>query len=121
TRSKRDWSSDVCSSDLCFVHLHILAYFHTTPAQNALIRIIPIKCAEIDFIRLGHKWTRLLLESEFSYRIVNFTAAVVIITYRAVHFMVLQNRIEPFFLCLFQIGRASCRDIVDLLLECGFM
>src|SRR5699024_2138893 len=38
---------------------------------------------------------------EFSYRIVNFTAADVIITYRAVHFMVLQNRIEPFFLCLF--------------------
>ena len=87
------------------IHLHVLARLHTTPAQDALVRVIPIeRIRHVLLIRLRRKRTSLVLNIQLCRRVVDRAVLVVVVAHRAVQHMVLQNPIE----------RLALRDIDGL-------
>ena len=77
------------------VYLQVLAGFHATPAENALLRIVAIKgIARIDFVGLGLEGDFLMFDFEEDRSVVDGAVAVVIVADRAVEQMIAQDAVE---------------------------
>ena len=81
------------------IHLHILAGLHTSPTQNALVRIVAIEgIAEVGRIGLGLIRALLMFHVEQSRGVMHSAVFIVVITDRAIQHVIAQDAIEGFAL-----------------------
>src|SRR5699024_11369087 len=111
TRSKRDWSSDVCSSDLKRLKPE---NFEDIVAVNALYRPGPMK--QIDsFIRRKHGKEKIEYVNDVLEPILNTTYGIIVYQEQVMRIVVDMAGFslgEADILRRAKIGRASCRERV---------
>src|SRR5713226_10081389 len=84
----------------CFIHLHVLAGFYTSPAKNALLRVVAVeRIRMILFVGLGTIRNGLMFDSQQSFRVVNGAVSVVVVAYGAVENMIAGNAVKCLPLC----------------------
>src|SRR6266404_2474827 len=77
------------------IHLHVLAGFHASPAQNALLRVVAIEgVGVILFVGLCVIWNGLVFDSQQFLGVVNGAVSVVVVADGAVENVIAQNPIE---------------------------
>lgn len=92
-----------------FAHLQILAGLDATSAKNALVGVVTVeRIAVILLVRFWLKRIFLMRHFHGHGSIVDCAVAVVVVTYRAVEFVVVQNAVHRFF-----TGKSGC-DVLRL-------
>jgi hypothetical protein len=90
----------------CFVNLHVLASFHTTAAEDALIRVVPVKgIGVISGVGFVEKGAFLMLDVEHGGCVVYGAIAIVVVANSAIEKVVLQNTVESIELRVSNAGR----------------
>src|SRR5713226_3759614 len=78
-----------------FIHLYVLAGFHTSATKNALLRVVAVEGVRmVLFVRLGMIRNRLMFDPQQSLRVVNCAVSVVVVTHGAVENVIAQNPIK---------------------------